>query len=82
MPGELARNHGPCDYDIRHNLNAEYVYELPVKVRSRRLGHLLNGWQISGTVFWHSGIPFSVLSTPYSADGDGILQGGGPQFAS
>jgi hypothetical protein len=82
LPGELARNYGPCDYDIRHNLNAEYVYELPIKVRNHRLGYALNGWQISGTVFWHSGIPFSVLSTPYSANGDGVVQGGGPQFAS
>ncbi len=81
LPGELARNYGPCDYDIRHNLTAEYVYELPLKVRSRALGYALNGWQISGTAFWHSGIPFSVLSTPYSANGDGIVQGGGPQFA-
>jgi hypothetical protein len=81
LPGELARNYGPCDYDIRHNLTAEYVYELPLKVRSRALGYALNGWQISGTAFWHSGIPFSVLSTPYSADGNGIVQGGGPQFA-
>ncbi|MGA8553127.1 MAG: hypothetical protein WB630_01805, partial [Candidatus Acidiferrales bacterium] len=82
LPGELARNYGPCDYDIRHNLTAEYVYELPLKVRNRGLGYALNGWQISGTAFWHSGIPFSVLSTPYSANGNGIVQGGGPQFAS
>jgi hypothetical protein len=82
LPGELARNYGPCDYDIRHNLNAEYLYELPIKVRSRKLGYALNGWQISGTIFWHSGVPFSVLSTPYSADGKGIVQGGGPQFAN
>jgi hypothetical protein len=82
LPNQLARNYGPCDYDIRHNLTAEYVYELPVKVRNHRLGYALNGWQISGTFFWHSGIPFSVLSTPYSANGSGIVQGGGPQFAS
>ena len=42
----------------------------------------MNGWQVSGTVFWHSGIPFSVLSTPYSANGNGIVNGSGPQFAS
>ncbi len=86
LPGELARNYGPCDYDIRHNLNAEYSYELPIKVRSRALGYAANGWQISGTAFWHSGIPFSVLSTPYSATvngvAEGIVNGGGPQFAS
>jgi hypothetical protein len=88
-PGELARNYGPCDYDIRHNLNAQYMYELPIKVRSHSLGYALNGWQVSGTVFWHSGIPFSVLSAPYSAQCQaqiqqpcGIVQGGGPQYAS
>jgi hypothetical protein len=82
LPGELARDYGPCDYDIRHNLSGEYVYQLPINVRSHALGYALNGWQISGTVIWHSGLPFSVLSTPYSANGNGIVQGGGPQFAS
>ncbi len=82
LPGELARDYGPCDYDIRHNLNAQYVYQLPLKVRNHGLAYVLNGWQISGTVFWHSGVPFSVLSTPYSANGNGIVQGSGPQFAS
>jgi carboxypeptidase family protein len=82
LPGDLARDYGPCDYDIRNNLNAQYVYQLPIKVRNRLLGHALNGWQVSGTVFWHSGIPFSVLSTPYSANGKGIVNGSGPQFAS
>jgi hypothetical protein len=82
LPGDLARDYGPCDYDIRHNLNAQYVYQLPVKVQNRLLAYALNGWQVSGTVFWHSGIPFSVLSTPYSANGNGIVNGSGPQFAS
>ena len=77
LPGELARNFGPCDYDIRHNLTAEYVYALPIKVRSQRLGYALDGWQISGTAFWHSGLAFSVLSAPNS-----IVNGSGPQFAS
>jgi hypothetical protein len=82
LPRDLARDYGPCDYDIRHNLNAQYVYQLPLKVENRLLGYVLNGWQVSGTVFWHSGIPFSVLSTPYSANGNGIVNGSGPQFAS
>ena len=82
LPGELRRDYGPCDYDVRHNLNAQYVYLLPIKVKGRGLGFALNGWQISGTVFWHSGLPFSVFSTPYSANGNGVVQGGGPEFAS
>ena len=82
LPGELARNYGPCDYDIRHNLTAQYVYRLPFKVHSHALGLAVNDWQVSGTAFWHSGIPFSVLSAPYTANGNGIIQGAGPQFAS
>ena len=82
LPGDLARDYGNCDYDIRHNLTAQYVYDLPLKLHDHLAGYVFNGWQISGTAFWHSGVPFSVLSTPYSASGNGILQGSGPQFAS
>jgi hypothetical protein len=81
IPDDLQRDRGPCDYDVRHNITASYTYELPIKVRGR-LGPVLNGWQVSGSVFRRSGLPFSVLSTPYSANGNGIVNGSGPQFAS
>jgi hypothetical protein len=82
LPGELGRQYGPCDYDVRQNFTAQYVYQLPIHVRDPMLARALNGWQVSGTVFWHSGLPFSVLSAPYSANGNGIVQGSGPQYAS
>jgi hypothetical protein len=82
IPGDLARDRGPCDYDIRENLTANYVYQLPWKVRNAVLARAVNGWQASGTAFFHSGVPFSVLSAPYSANGNGIVNGSGPQFAS
>ncbi len=82
LPGGLRRDYGACDYDIRHNLTAQFVYDLPLKVINHVLGYALNGWQVSGSVFWHSGVPFSVLSTAYSANGNGVVQGSGPQFAS
>jgi hypothetical protein len=82
LPRDLRRDYGACDYDIRHNLTAQSVYDLPLKVTSHVLGYSLNGWQVSSSVFWHSGVPFSVLSTPYSANGNGVVQGSGPQFAS
>jgi hypothetical protein len=82
LPGELGRQYGPCDYDVRHNLTAQYVYQLPIHFRNHVLARSMNGWQFSGTAFWHSGLPFSVLSAPYSANGDGIVQGSGPQYAS
>ena len=82
LPGRLQRQYGPCDYDVRHNFTFQYVYQLPWKVKSRQLGYAVNGWQVSGSAFRRSGIPFSVLSTPYSANGNGIVQGGGPQYAN
>ena len=82
LPGELSRQYGNCDYDIRQNFDGTYVYELPFRSRGRVVGKLVNGWQLSGTVFFHTGVPFTVLSAPYTANGDGIIQGGGPQFAS
>ena len=82
LPGDLGRQYGDCDYDIRHNLNASYVYELPFHANTRWLNHAVGGWQVSGTAFWHTGVPFTALSAPYTANGNGILQGGGPQFAS
>jgi len=81
IPGNLGRNRGPCDYDVRHNLTASYAYELPLKLRGRP-GLALNGWQVSGSVFWRTGLPFSVMGAPYSANGNGIVNGSGPQFAS
>ena len=82
LPGRLGRQYGPCDYDVRHNFTAQYVYQLPVQFRNRVLARVLNGWQLSGSVFRHTGLPFSVLSAPYSANGNGIVQGSGPQYAS
>lgn len=82
IPGELQRDRGPCDYDVRHNFTASYAYELPLKLRNHLLATAFNGWQLSGSVFDHSGIPFSVRSAPYSANGNGIVNGSGPQFAS
>ena len=32
------------------------------------------GWSFSETAFLHSGLPFSVLSQPYSANGNGVFQ--------
>ncbi|HEV3200482.1 MAG TPA: carboxypeptidase regulatory-like domain-containing protein [Bryobacteraceae bacterium] len=82
LPGELGRQYGPCDYDVRHNFTAQYVYQLPFTFRNHMLDRAFKGWQVSGTLFWHTGLPFSVLSAPYSANGNGIVQGSGPRYAS
>jgi hypothetical protein len=70
-PFNIHDNYGPSDYDVRNYFNASYVWELPL--RRALLGHgwapLVDGWQVSGTIFARSGLPYSVV------DGglDGIL---------
>jgi hypothetical protein len=82
LPGSLRREYGNCDYDIRHNLSAFAIYELPFHSTHRFLNQALKGWQVSQTLFLHSGVPFSVLSAPYTANNQGIFQGSGPQYAN
>jgi hypothetical protein len=82
LPGDLRREYGNCDYDIRNNVSGFAVYEVPFHSNSRFLNQTLGGWQLSQTVFLHSGVPFSVLSAPYTANNQGVFQGSGPQYAN
>jgi hypothetical protein len=82
LPGDLSREFGNCDYDVRHNLSAFGVFEIPFHSRKELFRQMLGGWQISETAFLHSGLPFSVLGAPYTANNKGIFQGSGPQYAN
>ncbi len=66
-PGDFRGAYGSADYDVRHSLNANYLWELPVKAALQGHGpsSLVNGWQVSGTFFAHTGFPYTVF--------DGIL---------
>ena len=81
LPGELSRSYGNCDYDVRHNISAFGLYQIPFTSRHALLREFLGGWAFSETAFFHTGLPFTILSQPYTADGRGIFQSSGPQFA-
>ncbi len=81
LPGELNRNYGDCDYDVRHNISAYAIYQIPLHSSHALLRTLLGGWSFSETAFFHTGLPFTVLSQPYTANNRGIFQASGPQFA-
>lgn len=81
LPGQLARQYGNCDYDVRHNISAFGIYQIPVSSSYFLLRALFRGWSLSQTAFFHTGLPFSVLSQPYTAGGNGVFQASGPQFA-
>jgi hypothetical protein len=81
LPGELHRQYGDCDYDVRNNVSAFGVYQIPFRSHRAALRTILEGWSFSETAFLHSGVPFTVLSQPYTANGNGVFQASGPQFA-
>ncbi len=57
-------NYGSADYDIRHSLNANYVYNLPGSHFQNPVARgALGGWTVAGTFFFHSGYPFSVVNS-------------------
>ena len=53
-------NYGNADYDVRHSVSANYVWELPFKSSNGLLNRIGSGWVLSGTYFYHSGYPFTV----------------------
>ena len=71
-PNNPRGAYGPAEYDVRHSLNANYVWELPVKAAlgGRGPDSLEKGWQVSGTIFARTGFPYTVFDFEES----GILQ--------
>jgi hypothetical protein len=69
-------NYSNADYDLRHSLNASYVWDLPFRANNRLLNQTIGGWEVSGTFFYHTGFPFSII------DGTSMLnfQGNNMQF--
>jgi hypothetical protein len=60
-PGSLSQcNYGNSDYDVRNNFNADFVYHPTFSVGNKFAAMAINGWELSGKVFWRSGLPFSI----------------------
>lgn len=70
-------NYGNADYDIRHNMNGNYIIHLPYFGGPKILTDL---WQFGGTLFWHSGFPFSVTDDSQASSLNGVNDFG-PVFA-
>jgi hypothetical protein len=60
-------NYGTSDFDLRHQLNLNWIYDLPFG-HTRKFGSSSSGfvnqfigdWSIAGLTRWTSGFPFSV----------------------
>jgi hypothetical protein len=57
-------NYSNADYDVRHSVNARYIYTAPAAhLHNPVLRAALGGWTAAGSVFFHSGYPFSIVDT-------------------
>jgi hypothetical protein len=52
---------GPSEYDTRHALLINYIYQLPfLKTSARLSGKLLGGWEIAGAMQFQTGTPCGI----------------------
>jgi len=72
-PYDIHQNYGNADYDIRHYISGSYVLTVPYFGGPHALS---DGWQISGTVFHSTGLPYSIIDSSTPAN-----YGGGSLFA-
>jgi hypothetical protein len=81
-PNNIRRyNYGNADYDTRHYFRANYVWDVPLaSAWHSGPGALLGGWQVAGTVFARSGLPFSVVDSGPIPSLSGSNYGGGQNF--
>lgn len=73
-PIRQRQSYANSDFDIRHIINLNTIWQLPIGRGHRFLGNagsvantVLGGWQISGIYRWNSGLPVGALgqSGPY-----------------
>jgi hypothetical protein len=59
----LRGSYGAAEYDARHSLTGNFVWEVPFKqaLRGHAPDSLAKGWQVSGTILAHTGNPYTVL---------------------
>lgn len=60
-PNNPAAQYASSDYDARHQISANYVWDLPIKPANRFVNFVAGGWQIAGTFFYRTGFPFSMI---------------------
>ncbi len=63
FPQNMRTERGPSDFDVRHYLVVDAIYQLPFfKKRKDFLGDALGGWQISTIATYHTGFPWTPVT--------------------
>lgn len=72
----VANNYSNSDYDVRRQLQADFVWDMPYQFDNRLMKLALGGWTLSSKFYVRSGTPFSIIDSqlagqiaPYGIDG-------------
>ena len=65
--------YGNADYDVRHNFSGNVVYTSPVR---HGWASAFGDWTVGGTVFWHTGLPFTAIDSGTGSVLSGFGYGG------
>jgi hypothetical protein len=69
LPNNPHANYGNNDADARQTFSASYIWEPGFdKLVSNGPRSLLGGWSLSGTFFYRTGFPFTVIDNGITAD--------------
>jgi hypothetical protein len=60
-PSNPNAGYASSDYDVRHQFTANYVWDIPYKSSRHWLNFVASGWQVAGTFFYRTGLPFSMV---------------------
>jgi hypothetical protein len=61
-PADFKQEYGTSNLDVRHSAGIMAIYTAPWKLRGT-LGKLANGWMLSGTGQFRSGLPYTMRTT-------------------
>jgi len=81
-PFNLHLQYASGDNDARQQISGSYVYQLPFKSERRLVNAAIGGWTISGTMFYRTGFPFSIINGGATAGLVGNNLGGTSSFGA
>lgn len=61
--GAGVLNYSNADYDLRHSISADYIWDMPFRFHHFAENEALGGWSVAGKTFWRTGQPFTVYNS-------------------
>ena len=55
-------NYSNADYDVRHNVTADFIWEMPFKLKNGLINTIIGRWSVGTKLSAHTGTPFSVTN--------------------